>query len=187
MIYPLTLIVNSEVQAPSTPASPSAVPTSTEVPQATVEPESIGDRVEYEEPAPASNSLNLSLGSATPSAPANPNVEARTIQGSPKREGFSRKRTIVESIFSEYFTPFSVPSQPAHLVWMDDWDESCLFGEDAPASKRQRTAMEEIEEILDIGKEGAEDSDAGAGETKEEGEECACQAEHVVPTEECTR
>jgi hypothetical protein len=186
MIYPLTLHVDSENPTASTPASPSAVPTSTEVPQATVELKSIGDHVEYEEPAPASNSLNLSLGSATPSAPANPNVEARTIQGSPKREGFSRKRTIVESVFSEYFTPFSIPAQPAHLVWMDDWDESCLFGEDAPASKRPRTTMEEIEEILDIGKEGFEDSISGAGETKE-GEECACQVEHVVPTDECTR
>jgi hypothetical protein len=178
MIYPLTLDVDSETSAPSTPASPSAVPTSTEVPQATVEPTSIWDHAGDEETSPTSNQLNLTLGSISPSA-LGVNAEAQAIEGSPRGKAFSRKRTIVESVFSEYFTPFSVPSQPAHLVWMDDWDERDLFSEDAPALKRKKTTMEEIEEILEIGKEGAEVSDDGAGETREEGE-CGCHAEPVA-------
>jgi hypothetical protein len=113
--------------------------------------------------SPESEFIDYSLWSV----PEELGLEAQTREALRVWKRISRKRKLVESLRDDSLPAFSTPLHSAHLAGMDEFDEQSLFDENAPAAKRQRTTMEEIEIICSIGEEGGTDSDDGAEEEKE--------------------
>jgi hypothetical protein len=124
---------------------------------------STGGLTGFKASSPESDFIDSSLWSV----PEELGLEAQTREALRVWRRISRKRKLVESLRDDSLPAFSTPLHSAHLAGMDDFDEERLFDENAPAAKRQRTTMEEIEIICSIGEEGGNDSDDGAEEEEE--------------------